>query len=84
MTENKKIALTIAMGVYFEEIVPAEDYEKMSFGQIMDNTKIFEPFKYWVIENICKEVDILAYNIEYFLNEKDKKTLAINTSFPIL
>lgn len=71
MTENRKIALRIAMGEYFTEEIDVEIYSKMSVEEVGEKITFWEPFEGQKTEYVQKQINGLADVIEISLNIKD-------------
>lgn len=73
MTQNRKIALDIAIRNYLSEPIDPEKYEEMEIEELEDVAVIWQPFEYMPIGDICSNIESLAYNIETELNKKDER-----------
>ena len=76
MTNNRKIAMRIALGNFLSEDLEPEIYDMMSIDDFAD-VLVWQPFEYMDKEDLCGYIEGLADAIERELNEKDMEIISL-------
>ena len=76
MTNNRRIALGIAIDDYFSASPTAEVFENSTLEELEamqeeGHIAVWQPFEYYPMDDVCGYIACLADVIEMALNEKD-------------
>ena len=76
MTENRRLALGVALNEYFSEPPTIEKYEGIDIDELMameddGDTCVWQPFENWPLDDVCGEIESLADAVERALETKE-------------
>jgi hypothetical protein len=76
MTLNRNLALNVALGEYLSSHIDVETYEKATMEELEQMREdgdliIWQPFEYWSLEDVIKQMESLASSVERVLELKD-------------